>query len=200
MKTCPYCAEQIQDAAVVCRYCGRDLIASHGAGAVQVVARQKTSPVTWGCTALLVFVGLVTVIGAMLPDRPTQRLPSAPRSRASSARPAPEPSVAPRLKIDVIRFEESSGYFEARDIATTAESEPVRFVKVEGRGVVRQRQWAGGRYGLDLRRCLTAAAGGRRPHLRDSDPRGSGSHQRTDQGAELMLWRGKPAPRKCRSV
>ena len=44
MKKCPYCAEEIQDDALVCRYCGRDLPAP---GAMQKTKNQKTKIAKW---------------------------------------------------------------------------------------------------------------------------------------------------------
>jgi hypothetical protein len=53
MTKCSFCAEEIQEAAIVCKHCARD--PKDDASQVQLVApKQETGCAAWGCLTLIV--------------------------------------------------------------------------------------------------------------------------------------------------
>lgn len=115
MKKCPYCAEEIQDEAVVCKHCGRDL--KGGASQVQLVApKKKTSPAAWGCLTIIVLFVVFAYIGSNA--RPT---PAPPKAAAVvGTAPAEKTPAAPTDKWQ--RSEERSPMDDSKTVAFNLEA------------------------------------------------------------------------------
>jgi hypothetical protein len=84
MKKCPFCAEDIQDAAIVCKHCGRDLVPRKQPVLKVRQADWISTTAKWGVGIFVAIVSLATLLAAFECSTVAQERTPAPESRRPS--------------------------------------------------------------------------------------------------------------------